>query len=188
METESDGAMAQKHLIEIDGVPINAELEVQQDGDSRVRLAPDMDWQTVELLHIRAGLHVVMVDNVPIELYIERNASSIEVTIGSRKYQIRSGLTRLTDRGSTKSSNMVDGLAIVRASMTGAVLEIRVGLGEQVEAGEVLVVVESMKMNNELRAPVAGVVKRIVEGLDSQLEEGEEVVAILPTETPQESS
>ena len=46
------------------------------------------------------------------------------------------------------------------------------------------VVIESMKMNNELRAPATGVVEAVGAVVDTQVEEGDELVAIRPPENP----
>ncbi len=46
----------------------------------------------------------------------------------------------------------------VRSPMPGAVLAVRVALGDEVEEGEVLLVVEAMKMEHALAAPFAGTV------------------------------
>ena len=43
--------------------------------------------------------------------------------------------------------------------MQGTVLRVEVGDGDAVEAGTVLVIVEAMKMENEIRAHMAGVVR-----------------------------
>ena len=40
--------------------------------------------------------------------------------------------------------------------MTGSIIEVRVQPGDRVEQGDVVLVIESMKMNNELRLPSAG--------------------------------
>ncbi|MBC7186180.1 MAG: acetyl-CoA carboxylase biotin carboxyl carrier protein subunit [Calditrichaeota bacterium] len=45
--------------------------------------------------------------------------------------------------------------------MPGLVLEIRVREGDAVEAGQGVLVVEAMKMENELRAPCAGTVREV---------------------------
>lgn len=50
---------------------------------------------------------------------------------------------------------------VVKAPMPGLVVRVEVGEGQRVEAGAGLVVVEAMKMENELRAPRPGVVARI---------------------------
>jgi pyruvate carboxylase subunit B len=50
---------------------------------------------------------------------------------------------------------------VVKAPMPGLVVRVEVQEGQRVEAGAGLVVVEAMKMENELRAPRPGVVSRI---------------------------
>jgi pyruvate carboxylase subunit B len=53
------------------------------------------------------------------------------------------------------------GGGVVKAPMPGLVVRIPVSEGQQVAAGAPLVVVEAMKMENELKAPRAGVVKTV---------------------------
>jgi biotin carboxyl carrier protein len=174
--------MAEKYLIQVDDGAFEAELErLNGDGAARVRLDADGEWQYAELQHVRAGLHVVMLDNRPVELYIERRGSAVDVTIGRRTYHIQVGRGR---RAASMAAGAAasDGLARILAPMTGTVLEVRTAPGDEVEAGDVLVVIESMKMNNELRAPAGGVVERVGVTVDSQVEEGEELVSIRAAE------
>ena len=49
----------------------------------------------------------------------------------------------------------------VASPMQGTVLRVEVGEGDAVEAGQVLVIVEAMKMENEIRAHIAGVVRAL---------------------------
>jgi biotin carboxyl carrier protein len=49
----------------------------------------------------------------------------------------------------------------LRAPMPGLVIHVLVADGQHVEKGEVLVILESMKMQNELKTPRAGVVARL---------------------------
>jgi biotin carboxyl carrier protein len=49
----------------------------------------------------------------------------------------------------------------VIAPMTGSIVEVRCDAGQAVARGDVLLVIESMKMNNELRSPAAGVVDQV---------------------------
>ena len=49
----------------------------------------------------------------------------------------------------------------LRAPMPGKVVEVRIAEGTAVEAGQCLVVIEAMKMQNELTAPCAGRVRRL---------------------------
>ena len=53
------------------------------------------------------------------------------------------------------------GVMKIKAPMPGKVVRILAAVGTQVEAGQSVVVIEAMKMQNELKAPKNGVVKKI---------------------------
>jgi len=55
-----------------------------------------------------------------------------------------------------------DGPKTIQAQMPGKVVEALVSAGDAVEAGQALLVVEAMKMQNEVRAPKAGVVAEVL--------------------------
>jgi biotin carboxyl carrier protein len=66
----------------------------------------------------------------------------------------------------------------IRAIIPGRVLAVAVGPGDAVAAGDALLVVEAMKMQNELRAPRAGSVARILVGAGSTVEVGDVLVVL----------
>lgn len=66
----------------------------------------------------------------------------------------------------------------VAAHITGTVWEIRVGVGDAVEEEQVLVVLESMKMEMPVESPVAGVVTRIIVEKGQAVEEGEVLLSL----------
>jgi len=49
----------------------------------------------------------------------------------------------------------------VTTPMPGAVVKIKVKIGDKVEAGDTVLIVEAMKMENEVHTPVSGVVEKI---------------------------
>ncbi|MDR1927065.1 MAG: biotin/lipoyl-binding protein [Oscillospiraceae bacterium] len=51
---------------------------------------------------------------------------------------------------------------VIAAPMPGTILSVNVALGDAVKAGQVLAVLEAMKMENEISAPSDGVVKQIL--------------------------
>ena len=66
----------------------------------------------------------------------------------------------------------------VEVPMTGKVLSIDVKVGDAVKEGDVICVMESMKMENPLLAPVDGTVTEINVAVDQVVKPGE-VVAVI---------
>jgi len=66
----------------------------------------------------------------------------------------------------------------VTAPMTGKIISIKVEKGEQVKAGQVLCILEAMKMENEITAPVAGIVREILVSEGSSVNEGDPLFVI----------
>lgn len=66
----------------------------------------------------------------------------------------------------------------IRAIIPGRIAAVVVTPGEAVEAGQALLSVEAMKMQNELRAPRAGVVARIATAAGTTVEVGDLLVVL----------
>ncbi len=67
---------------------------------------------------------------------------------------------------------------VVKAPMPGLVVRVEVSEGQMVEIGEGLVVVEAMKMENELRATTSGVVEHVHVKAGDRVEKGAELVTL----------
>ena len=66
----------------------------------------------------------------------------------------------------------------ITAPMTGKIVKVKVRKGDEVKAGQVLCVIEAMKMENEIIAPKAGVVKEVYVSDGSSVSEGEPLLTI----------
>lgn len=73
------------------------------------------------------------------------------------------------------------GPAHLLAPMPGLVVRVNVQEGEHVRAGQGLVVMEAMKMENELRATAAGIVRRVVVSPGSAVEKGTTLLEMEPS-------
>ena len=78
----------------------------------------------------------------------------------------------------TAGRTPVAGGNTVKAPMPGLVIRIAVERGQRVEAGAGLVVVEAMKMENELRAPRPGVVTAVHVAIGQPVEKGTALVTV----------
>ena len=79
-------------------------------------------------------------------------------------------------------SQPAPGGGTVRAPMPGLVVRIEVAVGQQVDTGAGLVVVEAMKMENELRAPRPGTVQTVHVAVGQAVEKGASLVTLASPE------
>jgi len=105
------------------------------------------------------------------EVVVEGWRFELEVEDAARA-AIRRRATRDTD--APTSSGPLD----IRAIIPGRVAAVRVAPGDAVQAGDTLLVVEAMKMQNELRAPRAGTVDRVAAGEGQTIERGDLLVVL----------
>jgi biotin carboxyl carrier protein len=76
------------------------------------------------------------------------------------------------DRGGQRGSD------VVKAQIPGRVVRVWVTEGDAVEAGQRLLAIEAMKMENEVRAPHAGTIEQIQVAADSSVELGDELLRL----------
>jgi len=67
---------------------------------------------------------------------------------------------------------------IVEAPITGTVISIEVSVGDKVEEGDVLLYIESMKMENPIMAPLNGTVAEIKVEAKQVVETGDHLVTL----------
>ena len=66
----------------------------------------------------------------------------------------------------------------VRAEITANVWQVRVGVGQSVEVGDELVILESMKMEIPVVAPIPGTIAELAVAPDDQVTEGDLIAVI----------
>ncbi|HEX8493487.1 MAG TPA: biotin/lipoyl-containing protein [Pyrinomonadaceae bacterium] len=155
------------------------EVLIKVEG-SRVSAEVDGRSYQLEARASGAGVHLLMLGGRVYECRVEANAArtaAAEVHIGSRAYAVR-----LIDpkrlRGGRSAGAQTNGTAQIVASMPGKVVRVLVEQGALVEAGEPIVVVEAMKMQNEMKSPRAGTVTRLHAQAGTTVKAGE-VLAVI---------
>lgn len=80
----------------------------------------------------------------------------VEFVVTARKYA-----TRLTKKHMMRKPWVKPIEEEIRASLPGTVLSVNVKCGDEVKAGDLLLVHEAMKMKNQVRAPFDGIIKAV---------------------------
>ena len=69
----------------------------------------------------------------------------------------------------------------VLSQMTGRVIRVDIKVGDTVSEGDILLVIEAMKMENEISAPMSGTVKEVSVAAGARVSEGDPLAVIEPT-------
>jgi acetyl/propionyl-CoA carboxylase alpha subunit len=111
-----------------------------------------------------------------------RGSTPVEVVVAGWRFEVEVEDVRFADlraRASAGRTSATDhGPTAVRAIIPGRVVSVAVAAGDTVTAGQRLLAVEAMKMENELRAPRDGVVERVEVSVGQTVELGDPLVVL----------
>ena len=103
----------------------------------------------------------VIVNGEDFEVEVERDGDQFQATVDGISYSIeipeapKAAPKRAARSGKGKKSG------IISANIPGKVVTVEVAEGDEVKEGQVVLILEAMKMQNEITAPIAGTVKQI---------------------------
>jgi biotin carboxyl carrier protein len=104
----------------------------------------------------------LLVDGKSYEAYVYEDEQGLQVLLHGRMFPVLVEDEREKRLRAAAGSRIAErGDFHLRSPMPGLVIALPVGEGQEVQKGDVLVVLESMKMQNELRAPRSGVISRL---------------------------
>ena len=138
------------------------DIQIKDEGR---RVLADIDGRRYELdIHETAGgRYLVSAGRRVFDCRVEgppESGKQIEVVVGTAQYSVT-----LTDpkrlRGTTGIAAHADDAALIVAPMPGKVARVLVAIGDRVNVGDGIVVVEAMKMQNEMKTPKAGTVTKL---------------------------
>jgi biotin carboxyl carrier protein len=123
-------------------------------------------------------LFSLLIDNRSWEVLVERTGDEYRILIDGELHvvTIQDERTRRLSKAEAKTAGAGD--VPIKAPMPGLVRAINVSVGDSVVARQGVVILEAMKMENELRTPRVGVVKEIRVKPGDKVEQGQVLVII----------
>jgi biotin carboxyl carrier protein len=126
-----------------------------------------IDGREVEAdaLEISRGRYSVIVDGSSFEVQVEESSTGLRIVADGYEYSASIENPRELKKNRAGAAE-AQGRQNILAPMAGKIVRTLVQVGDQVQTGQGLVIVEAMKMQNEVRSPKSGTVERlgVVEG------------------------
>lgn len=151
------------------------EQEYQVDADFRNEVTIDGEKHEVDLVETNSRQYSVIFDNDVYEINVVQQTNSLyTVDAYNESYElvIEDERARLLKKF-TKTEEAVKKELIIKAPMPGLVLKIEVEVGQTIFVGSGLVILEAMKMENEIKSTRNGIVKEIKVVEKMAVEKGE---------------
>lgn len=163
---------ALRYVVSVRGRAIGVAVTPLGDGRLRVAIEGSSD----------PPLEVTLLGNTPDAAFavgsrvVEVRASGSDVTVGGERRPVR--IENREQAAKPADASPAGASGTVRAPMPGRIVKVLVEPGASVERGKGVVVVEAMKMENELIAPISGVVERVHVAAGDRVERGSALVDI----------
>jgi biotin carboxyl carrier protein len=146
-----------KYVVEVEG----KEFEVEILDEKRVRIGDRILQVNFESVNDQP-VYSLIVDGKSYEAFVYPGEEDWQVLLRGRLFPVKVVDERERRLRSAAGGGVAQtGEFQLKAPMPGLIVSILVEEEQQVEKGQVLVILESMKMQNELKAPRAGVVRHI---------------------------
>jgi len=158
------------------------ELEVTRLDEYRFRVSVDGDVLNVDARVCAEDMLSLLVNNVSHDITYDIEDTMVHLNFRNRHYSIDILDERRMRMRKVRSELDLSGPEVISTSMPGKVVKVQVELGQQVKADTAIIIVEAMKMENEIRCRNEGVVKAIHVTAGQTVEGGAPLVEIEPLE------
>ena len=121
----------------------------------------------------------LIVDGKSYEAYVYEGEEDLEVLVKGRLYHSKVEDERERRLRAASGGDVADtGTFHLKAPMPGLIVSISVEEGQEVQKGDVLLILESMKMQNELKSPRDGVIGRIQVADGDSVEQRQKMLSV----------
>jgi len=153
------------------------DLEISRDNDTVTAKVGDREY-TIEVTQPEPGLYALRNGSSLTTAFVSKDASGLsKVTIAGQEFDVDI-LDPKRLKGSGLDAAHEGGAAEIKTMMPGKVVRVLVEAGAEVKKGDGVIVVEAMKMQNEMKSPKDGIVKELRSTEGSTVNAGDVLVVI----------
>ena len=165
-----------KLQVSVDGEDCTLELRPANGGSEYTLQGIASQSGIASLVEVMPGIFSVLLGSKSFTVHIGPVGNELEVWSGTRRYRI--SITDTRDRSGTEGKHAATGPVELRAQMPGKIVRVLVERGAAVQAGQGLLIVEAMKMQNEMKSPKDGVVSKINVSENGTVAAGETLMVV----------
>ncbi len=162
-----------KYYVRVD----NNEYEIEINGDIVL-----LNGEPVDVDLVRSGateLYSVLFGGRSHEMLVNADRFNYQINVRGVQLQVQveDERARRLNRG-RRLPTLPDGELAILAPIPGLVVRVLVGEGDSIEEGQPVILLEAMKMENELRAARAGIVKSVVATTGQRVEQNAPLIIL----------
>ncbi len=138
------------------------EIEIKRKGEKVFARVDDREYN-LEASEVEPNVYLLKNENKIYEVFVSPQTNQnepLQIKVKNQEFEIN-----LIDpkrlRGTIGNSEQADGVAEIKTAMPGKLVRILVEAGAEIKQGEPVLVVEAMKMQNEMKSPKDGIVREI---------------------------
>lgn len=165
-----------KYEIVINGARRSVEFTPRNRQASRAALIVDGRAVEADAVRIARSTYSILIGGRSVEVALEEHPNGLLLRAGGREFQVEVIDPRAW-RGGRGGGIELEGRQQLVAPMPGKIVRVLVAKGQQVENGQGLLVIEAMKMQNEVRSPKSGTVEKVAK--EGQTVNAGEVLAVV---------
>lgn len=156
----------------------NYTVEIEEIGKSLYRVSVDGNEILVDGKKTGRSNYSLIINHRSFEVDVDIAETEYRVLVDGRNYHIDLVDERRMRVGGFQSGIQLQGRQNISVPMAGKVIAVLVNEGDQIEKGQGLVIVEAMKMENEVRSPIQAVVKEVKVKAGQAVESGELLLVV----------
>ncbi len=162
------------YVVTIDGEKVNLSIinsDTIKIGEELIKYELSKVSDYLFLLHINNKVYSITTNRL--------NAEKYSTLIDGHYYEpiVRTLLMEKATEYLAQKEKLTHHL-IFKAPMPGLIVKLKKGIGEKVELGESLLVLEAMKMENDLKSPASGTIKEIFVSENTPVEKDQKILLI----------
>ncbi|GAA0877946.1 biotin/lipoyl-binding protein [Algoriphagus jejuensis] len=140
---------------------------------NQTQITWDLKWIEDRKIHLIRGNESIEAELVS----IDRPTKTLQIRIGHQTatLQLKDRFDLLLKKLGM-STNGNDRLKDIKAPMPGLILDLKVKQGDQVKKGDVILILEAMKMENSIKSPGDGIVKEVKVSLKQNVEKNQVLI------------